>query len=170
MRMLPFIVAGSLAVTGIASADDRQPDAEVFFRSDSAALDAQALRVLDEVADEMRDDPYLRLRLDAYTDDSGAEPYNVRLALQRAKAITRQLARLGVDKELVVIAAYGEAGTSHGSAAKDRRVAITMTDESLHAIIVDALPGATTVVWNEPVTLAELEGAADEEIERTSRR
>lgn len=170
MKILPFIVGGSLAVTGVAHADDAEPDAEIYFLSDSAALDARALRQLDEIADEMRDDPWVRLRLDAYTDARGTAAYNVKLALQRAKTIRRHLARLGIPKDVVVIAAYGEGGTRSGTAMKDRRVAITMTDESLHAIIKDALPVATAVIWDAPITLAELEGAEDEKLERTSRR
>ncbi len=169
MKIHPFVV-GPLLFTSVATADVRQPDAEIYFQSDSAGLDAKALRVLDEVADEMRDDPYVRLRLDAYTDKSGSQAYNVKLALQRAKTIRRQLARLGVGHEVNVIAVYGEDGTRTGTSMKDRRVAITMTDESLHAIIDDALPVATAVVCDEPVTLAEIEGAEAEKIERTSRR
>jgi hypothetical protein len=166
MRILPFVV-GPLVFGGIAIADVRQPDAEVYFRFDSAALDAQALHVLDDIADEMRDDPYLRLRLDAHTDVYGTSAYNVKLSIQRAKAVRRQLTRNGIDPAVVVIAAYGEDGMR---SERTRRVAITMTDESLHAIIEDALPVATAVVWAEPVTLAELEGTAEEKFERTSRR
>jgi hypothetical protein len=75
----------------------------------------------------------------------------------------------GVDADRIVFAAYGEDGPRRGSFAEDRRATITLSAEPMWAIIDASFPGATTVVWNEPLTMAQIDGPEDK-IPQTARR
>jgi len=75
----------------------------------------------------------------------------------------------GFDPNRIVMAMYGEDGPRRETMALDRRVSLTITGEPLYSIIDGSKPNATAVVWNEPVTLAEITGP-ENKIPQTARR
>jgi hypothetical protein len=91
------------------------------------------------------------------------------LTVRRAESVRGFLKENGFDPNRVVMAMYGEDGPRRETFALDRRVSLTITGEPLYSII-DTSKNATAVVWEEPVTLAEIEGPDDSKVPRTARR
>lgn len=144
-------------------------DAEVFFRFDSSELDGSAKQSILAIAERAKDTPGTTVILDAHADKRGTGPYNVGLTARRAESVRNFLKENGFDPNRVVMAMYGEDGPRRETLALDRRVSLTITGEPLYSII-DTSKDATAVVWEEPVTLAEIEGPDDAKIPRTARR
>jgi len=159
----------STLYVGHATADSSPPDAEVFFRFDSAWLDDDAAESLDAIATLAKDAPTTKLVIDAHADATGQSPYNVGLSIRRARSVQRYFTQRGLDPARIVIAAYGEDGPRRASRALDRRASVTLTAEPLYSIIDGSGRFVTAVVWNEPVSYAEIVGPATK-VERTARR
>jgi outer membrane protein OmpA-like peptidoglycan-associated protein len=70
----------------------------VTFDFDSAALDHEARRALDAQASWLKANPTVRMRVTGHTDRVGAESYNSRLGLHRARASVRYLVGKGVAR------------------------------------------------------------------------
>jgi len=151
---------------------NRQPttaDAEVFFRFDSSQLDSSAKSSIRAIAEHVKETPGTKVILDAHADPRGTAPYNVGLTVRRAESVRNFLKENGFDPNRVVMAMYGEDGPRRETFALDRRVSLTITGEPLYSII-DTSKGATAVVWEQPVTIAEIEGPDDSKVPRTARR
>jgi outer membrane protein OmpA-like peptidoglycan-associated protein len=144
-------------------------DAEVFFAFDSSELDSSAKSSLLAIAERAKDTPGTQVILDAHADPRGTAPYNVGLTARRAESVRAFLKENGFDPNRVVMAMYGEDGPRRETFALDRRVSLTITGEPLYSII-DTSKNATAVVWEEPVTLAEIEGPDDSKVPQTARR
>jgi outer membrane protein OmpA-like peptidoglycan-associated protein len=160
------MVLGALAamIPGGARADrtaaSSQVLGEVKFRFDSAALPANAPRLLDGAVRFAAAHPGHRIVLDAHCDPIGTSPYNVGLAIRRAETVRAQLVARGVPADQVVLAVYGEDGARRASYADDRRVTLWPTRQPLAAVIDHTLAGrGTAVTWNKPLTTAQLEAA-----------
>jgi peptidoglycan-associated lipoprotein len=66
------------------------------------------------------------VRVSGHADDRGTDAYNLALGEQRANAIRRSLARLGVDEERISTISYGEfrparRGSNEGAWRLNRR-------------------------------------------------
>jgi outer membrane protein OmpA-like peptidoglycan-associated protein len=89
-----------------AAAPRAQPDADtetgvvgfhINFAFDSAELPSSAFRMIDQVAELMKEVPSLRLRVEGHTDAVGSPQYNQTLSERRAAAVAQYLASHGVD-------------------------------------------------------------------------
>jgi outer membrane protein OmpA-like peptidoglycan-associated protein len=163
-----LLALGMLLSAGAAAADTPQPSADLYFEFDSSAIAppaANKLAAFMTMAEDMRGFTFV---LDAHADSRGTDPYNVALSIRRAEAVRDELIALGVDPDDIVLAANGEDAPRRASFAQDRRVSISLSADPLWAII-DQSKFATAVVWNDPVTLAEIEGPADK-TPQTARR
>ncbi len=80
----------------------------VFFDWDSAALTARARAIVAEAAAASHRVQVTRIRVNGYTDASGAVPYNQALSRRRATAVAGQLTHDGVAPGRIVIRAFGE--------------------------------------------------------------
>lgn len=164
LMTLSLVLGALAAIPDGAHADRRaEPSAvlgEVKFRFDSAALPANAPRLLDGAARFATAHPGHRIVLDAHCDPVGTSPYNVALAIRRAESVRAQLVARGVPADQIVLAVYGEDGTRRASYAEDRRVTLWPTREPLAAVIDHTLAGkGTAVTWNRPLTTAQVEAA-----------
>jgi outer membrane protein OmpA-like peptidoglycan-associated protein len=88
-------------------------------------------KVLDAVADTMREHPGAKIRLDGYTDATGAGQANRRLSKQRADSVKKYLVERGVASERIETAGKGESAPLDTSAspeanAKNRRVELVV--------------------------------------------
>ena len=103
--------------------------AEIVFDPDGkvAAKLAQAASWANENPDGM-------IVLDGHADRIGSEPVNLRLSMERAKAVRERLVVAGVDPDQIVIAAFGEEGPRH-----DRSVVIWGTKTGERAIVARTL-------------------------------
>lgn len=97
--------------------------AELVFAPGSADLavepDARLLDKLDEALTWAHGNPDGLLVLDGHADPAGDRASNVRLSLQRARAVRERLVAAGGNPEQIVIAAFGEDGPR-----RDRSVVI----------------------------------------------
>ena len=69
----------------------------VHFETDKATLTPEGQATLDKAADVMKNDPSVHLRVEGFTDASGAEPHNQTLSQQRAYAVANYLKGKGID-------------------------------------------------------------------------
>lgn len=101
------------------------------FELNSDGLSDQARKSLDNLAARLKkENTGVYLEIEGHTDNSGAEAYNMRLALQRAEAVRRYLnSEQGIPLHRMSVISYGESrpaadnGTREGRAA-NRRVEI----------------------------------------------
>jgi len=99
----------------------------VFFETDKYVLLPASFGPLDEVAQIMRDNPYLKLAIAGHTDNAGTDEKNQSLSEHRAQAVLDYLLQRGLSKDRISSAGYGctkpiaDNGTPEGR-AKNRRV------------------------------------------------
>jgi outer membrane protein OmpA-like peptidoglycan-associated protein len=168
MRLKSILLSAAVAMlAGPAAARDTAPvrsDAlgELHFRFDSAALMADAPNVLGQVVEFASAHPDTRIVLDGHCDPTGASDYNVQLAIRRAESVRAELERMGLPKDRIVFAIYGEDGDRRPSHASDRRVTIWSTPEPLATVIDRTFAErGNAVTWQQPQTVAQIEGTTE---------
>ncbi len=80
----------------------------VFFDWDRADLTERARQIIAEAAQNSTRVPTTRIEVAGHADRSGSPQYNQRLSQRRADAVAAELARLGVDRSIITIQAFGE--------------------------------------------------------------
>lgn len=80
----------------------------VFFDWDKSNLTQGAQSVLDSVAAEVAKNPPSAVIVVGHTDTSGAQDYNMRLALRRGNAVRDALVQRGVSADIIQVDARGE--------------------------------------------------------------
>ena len=108
---------------------------QVFFDSGKAILTETDLKELPKAVDFLKKYPGTKIRLDGYTDSTGAEAYNMKLSERRAMAVRDYLVKeAGVDSLKITVVGHGGADpvadnkTPEGR-AKNRRVEISILSE-----------------------------------------
>ena len=119
-RKAPIVVARPAPARATASAApaappaappaEAEPAAVLYFDTDVYTVKDDDLPLLQAHAKRLRADPSLRLRIDAYTDDTGPVEYNQELARMRAHTVMKQLLALGVSPKQLQIVGHGEGG------------------------------------------------------------
>jgi len=100
---------------------------DVNFEFDSATLTMGAEQILDDVADKLRANSNVRVRIEGHTDSMGSEAYNQDLSQARADSVADYLMRQGVDAERMRTVGYGESqpvasNDTDAGRAENRRV------------------------------------------------
>jgi len=160
LRNLAFTCAALLS-SSAALADQppgTRPAAEVFFAFDSARLPDGAWRQLAGLVEWSARHPYAKIVIDGHTDTTGSDVYNIGLSSRRAARVQAKLIALGVPADRIYRSVYGEDDVHRATPNQDRRVTIWTTEESLSALIRHSLVRGTAVLWNSPVTAAEIDG------------
>lgn len=80
----------------------------IYFDYDKSNIRADAVRVLDRMAETLAKYPDITIRLEAHTDSRGTDEYNQRLSERRAKATLDYLVRKGIDKSRIEAVGLGE--------------------------------------------------------------
>lgn len=84
----------------------------VFFPIGSAVVPATASVNLQQLADRVKENPALKLKVTGYADsDTGSAAWNKQLSEDRANAIASELGKLGVSKEHLIISGMGGVNT-----------------------------------------------------------
>jgi outer membrane protein OmpA-like peptidoglycan-associated protein len=157
LSILAVLVAGG---TALAEPITPQEVAHAQFKFDSSKLEPGAEAALAKVASKVRTNPDQRIVLSGFTDPIGTAPYNVGLAIRRAKAVEDALEAQGVPAATIVINAFGEAGPRLAGYAPNRRVTVSLSSEPIASDIDKTFAeGGTSVTWGRPMTTAELEAA-----------
>lgn len=155
----PAIIAMLMLVAGPVSTSAAQTSSELFFAFDSATLRGDTADDLAPLVTWAQQNPEGTIVLEGHADPIGPADYNVGLSARRAEAVRGQLEQMGVAPDRIVLSMYGEDGKQRPSLAQNRRVTAYGTQAPLYEIVDRTLAqNATALVWEEPVTLAELEG------------
>ena len=99
----------------------------VYFDFDSSQIRPEFNGGLEAKARYLSADTSRRIKLEGHTDERGGSEYNLALGQQRAEAVRRSLAVLGVGESQMEAVSYGkeklaDAGTDEAAHAKNRRV------------------------------------------------
>jgi outer membrane protein OmpA-like peptidoglycan-associated protein len=103
------------------------------FATNSDTLEPGAVRSLQNVAQLMQQHPMMKVRVEGFTDNRGADAYNDALSQRRAQAVAKELQSEGVDPSRLQAIGRGEAlpVASNGTAAgrqQNRRVELLFSD------------------------------------------
>lgn len=80
----------------------------VHFAFDRADLTPEALAIITENAEWMKDRPGVKVQIEGHTDEQGPNEYNTALGLRRAQAVRNAMLRLGIEPERLSVITYGE--------------------------------------------------------------
>lgn len=103
------------------------------FAVDSATLNDVSQARLQDAADSLRQFPDIRIQIEAHTDSSASEDYNLALSDRRANAIRDYLIELGIDASRLSAVGLGESqpratNETQEGRALNRRVEFRMID------------------------------------------
>jgi len=106
----------------------------IHFETGSAKILPDSYSLLDEIAQVIKENPGINVRIEGYTDNVGSPAYNLRLSQLRAESVMKYLIRAGVSPDRLTARGYGmmnpiaSNATAEGR-AKNRRVEFTITKE-----------------------------------------
>jgi len=111
------------------SADELGVD--VGFRTDDAAVSAQAMTPLLKLGALAASIPGARLQVAGYADPRGSDAWNDALSLRRAQSVADVLALAGLARERIIVEAHGRGESSSAAGdldgyAFDRRVSVRL--------------------------------------------
>jgi len=81
----------------------------IFFDTGKTALKAGAKSTLRKIADQLKNNPDVRINVEGHTDDQGAEEKNQALSERRAEAVREYLVSAGVPGDIIMAVGKGEA-------------------------------------------------------------
>jgi outer membrane protein OmpA-like peptidoglycan-associated protein/opacity protein-like surface antigen len=93
----------------------------VTFEFNQSRLTLDAKKVLDFVAQSLKDNPTATVEVGGYTDSKGSETYNQQLSLSRARAVRAYLVQQGVPADQLTAAGYGESRPVASNATEEGR-------------------------------------------------
>ncbi len=107
---------------------------DVLFDLNKAELKPSGERTVQRLADFMNEYTDRRVRVEGYTDSTGAEAYNQKLSERRAEAVRNALILDGIDSSRVDVQGFGEAypvasNDTNSGRQQNRRVEIVISDE-----------------------------------------
>ncbi len=122
--------ASSLTSSGLDEAAYNALIKVVYFDFDSAQIRSEFNAGLEGQAKYLTADRSRRVKLEGHTDERGGSEYNLALGQQRAEAVRRSLAVLGVSESQMEAVSYGKeklasTGTTEEDHAQNRRVELT---------------------------------------------
>jgi outer membrane protein OmpA-like peptidoglycan-associated protein len=82
--------------------------ARIHFDFNKADIKKEYIPLLKEVAKVLKENPNINLRIEGYTDDTGTEAYNQKLALKRAMAVKDFLVKEGIKPERIQVVGFGK--------------------------------------------------------------
>ncbi len=96
---------------------------DIVFESNSAVLTESSFIELQRVIKLMRENPSLKVEIDAHTDDVGSENYNLVLSEKRAKSVVEFLLQNSIVAERFNSKGFGESLTKVPNTSEENRAA-----------------------------------------------
>lgn len=88
--------------------DRIETNGAITFESGTAQIQTEAFRILDAVAQQLRDRPDLRIEVQVHSDSRGSSAFNLRQSQERANAILAYLVQAGVPADHLSAQGFGE--------------------------------------------------------------
>lgn len=122
------------AITPDTGGDMSIAERTVYFGFDDHSLDAQAQANLDAVAQYMKDNSGVQVKLEGHCDERGSTEYNLALGQRRAQAVKDYLMQLDIDGNRLPTISYGEEnpaveGNNEAAWSQNRRVEFILQNE-----------------------------------------
>jgi peptidoglycan-associated lipoprotein len=104
----------------------------IYYELDSATLRPESRKMLEQVAEALRQRTEARVTITGHTCELGTTEYNLALGQRRAASARDYLMKLGVEPERVGVVSYGEerpaeVGSGESAWSKNRRSEFTVT-------------------------------------------
>jgi len=134
--------AGVAGVAGPKGADATSLSvSDILFDYDRADIRADEANKIRQIADLMKKNDAVVLRLDGFADQRGTDPYNMNLSRRRLDTIRKALVDAGVEAERIVVVPFGERRPRCTTASEpcyqvNRRVEVYFGSESTAAASV----------------------------------
>lgn len=108
--------------------------ADINFASNSTEINGKSFANLDRVVDVMKAEEAIRLRIKAFTDNTGTNDFNLELSELRAAAVVEYLVSQGIDAERLIPLGFGNtqpkvSNDSEEGRAANRRVEFDIVAE-----------------------------------------
>jgi outer membrane protein OmpA-like peptidoglycan-associated protein len=105
----------------------------VHFALDKDNISPNSGKVLDRIAQVLKENPSIIIELQGHTDIRASDAYNIDLAARRARSVRNYLIRRGIAPERMTIRSFGErqlrtGGTTRLDHARNRRVELIYQD------------------------------------------
>ncbi len=113
---------------------------KIYFQTAKAIIRPRSFPVLDEIVQVLKDNSWIRLRIEGHTDSVGPAEYNLRLSQKRANAVRNYLIAHGIDPSRLEAVGYGESrpiapNTTPEGRAKNRRVEFVIISHSFEETV-----------------------------------
>jgi outer membrane protein OmpA-like peptidoglycan-associated protein len=105
----------------------------IHFALDRANISPTSARVLNRIAQVLRENPFIMVEIQGHTDPRASDAYNLDLGMRRAISARNYLLRQGIAPERMTIRSFGERqriaeGNTRLDYARDRRVEFIYKD------------------------------------------
>jgi outer membrane protein OmpA-like peptidoglycan-associated protein len=94
---------------------------DVHFELDRATLTADAIKLLDEAAKTLQDNPTVQIRVEGHTCSTGGAAHNLALSEQRAATVRDYLVSRGVNAARLTTVGLGETQPKHDNTRPETR-------------------------------------------------
>jgi outer membrane protein OmpA-like peptidoglycan-associated protein len=106
---------------------------QIHFALDRDAISPISAKILNRIADVLKQYPTIMITLEGHTDPRASDAYNRELGFRRSRAVRNYLMRQGIASERMTVRSLGETqrasqGNQVTDYARDRRVEIEFTD------------------------------------------
>jgi hypothetical protein len=107
-----------------------QPQDDVVFEHDSAALLDSGVDQVNAMAKYLKKHPRMRVVVEGHTNSLGKKDHNEQLATARADMVREHLIGNGIKSDRILVLVYGENGAEKAPSPTDRRVIVYATTEA----------------------------------------
>ncbi len=130
----PAVVTAGVIMVGNRIVDIGDKIYPIYFDFDKSELRNDSRDTLSELAQWMKNNPSVDIRIDGHCDERGSNEYNLALGETRAASAKKYLVYLGVSPDRLETMSYGEEKPSCSESiescwSKNRRDDFTITDK-----------------------------------------
>jgi hypothetical protein len=122
-----------------------QPQDDIVFAHDSAALLDSGVTQIDRVAKYLKRNPKMKLVIAGHANSVGGKRYNEDLATRRANLVRMHLIGHGISSDRLLVLVYGENDAERKPSPIDRRVVVFATTEAPTTIARRELKGGKVI-------------------------
>lgn len=81
---------------------------DIEFEYDKATISPNSRDLINDIASQLKRNTNIKVKICGHTDNLGSDKYNIKLSLERAKAVRNELIKLGVDENRLEVEGYGK--------------------------------------------------------------